>query len=408
MQQMKSRIAGLVLVAVSACTGGGATHPPTGATVEALGSPTLTTDAATYQPVGPITTSWDNLPGNALDWVALAPAGSDLTTSVAWCYTGATVTGSHTFAAGLVPGSYVARAFADDGYALIVESAPFTVSAVGLAADKAAYFPGEQIAVTWSGLPGNAHDWVAIAPQGADPTTVTAWVYTAGASGGMQTFSGLTAPGTYVARAFVDDSYTAVNESTPFTVAAGAATVTTDTTTYAFRQSVVVSWTGLAGTATDWIALAPAGGALTAVDRWVYTGGATSGTVTLETPTSTGNFTARAFTNGTYTLAGESAQFTVDASSLTLATTTDASTYTADQPITVSWTGLQGVPLDWVALAPAGSAMTTVTRWLYAGSAASGSLTFTLGLSTPGSYVARTFSNDTYTLVQESAAFTVQ
>lgn len=382
--------------------------PLTDTTRGALGSASVSTDAATYQPVQAITVSWDQLPAAPLDWIALAPAGSELTASVAWAYTGGSVTGSTTFASGLLPGSYVARAFADDSYALIAESPAFTVSAVGLTASKTAYLPGEDIAVTWSGLPGNAHDWVGLAPQGADPTTVTAWVYTGGATGGLQTFAGLTANGTYVARAFVDDGYTVITESAPFTVSAGSATVTTDFSTYAFTQRVQVTFSGLGGTATDWIALAPAGSGLTTVDRWVFTGGAASGTIPVETPTSLGTYVARAFSSGTYVLAAESASFTIAANAGAASTTTDAATYATGADITVTWAGLTGAPGDWIALAPDGSGPTTVTRWVYAGGAAAGSTTFAGGLLAPGTYVARTFVDDSYNQVQESAAFTVQ
>jgi hypothetical protein len=67
-----------------------------------------------------------------------------------------------------------------------------------------------------------------------------------------------------------------------------------------------------------------------------------------------------------------------------------------------------GIPGDWVALAPTGAEITTVTRWIDAGGAATGSTTFVGGLASPGSYVARTLSNNTYVLVSQSPALDVR
>lgn len=396
-----SRVAALAFVVASACTGGG---PRSGAVISELGSPTVSADLSVYQPAQPITVAWTDMPGN-LDWVAIAPDGSDLLTVSHWAYTGGAAAGTTTFTTGEVPGSYVARAFTNDGYDLVVESAAFTVSAVAISTDQASYFPGQAIAVTWAGLPGNAHDWVALAPQGSAPTAVISWLYTGGATGGTQTQPGISATGSYVARTFIDDSYTIISESTPFTVTGGSATITTDASTYTANRGVVITWSGLAGSATDWIAIAQAGAALDSIERWVYTGGGTSGSLTLEPPSALGSYTARAFSNGTYTMAGESAAFAVAAASASVSA--DAATYGAGQDITVSWTGMQGVAGDWIGLAPAGSPATTVARWVYAGTGA-GSTTFLTGLPDLGSYVARLYSNDTYNIVSESSAFDVQ
>jgi hypothetical protein len=167
---------------------------------------------------------------------------------------------------------------------------------------------------------------------------------------------------------------------------------------------VRVTFSGLSGSTVDWIALAPPGSPNTTVVKMAYTGGGTGGTIALESP-GPGTFVARAFTNGTYTLAAETASF--DVSNPVATTITDSGTYTTGQDITVSWTGLQGVPGDWVAIAPQGSPMTTITRWVYAGSQTAGSTTFVEGVSSAGTYVARTFSDNTYNLIVESSAFTV-
>lgn len=282
------------------------------------------------------------------------------------------------------------------------EGLALTLSAE-LTTDAASYLSGQSITVTWDGLPGNAHDWIVIAPQGSELATVTSWSYTGGAPAGTTVFAAGSSAGTYVTRAFLDDSYELAVESAPFTIG-GDVTVTTDATAYGFSQNVVVSWTGLSGSSTDWIALAVDGAPVTTVARWLYTGGGTSGSLTIGSPTATGTFTARAFNADSYSMVGESAPFTAGAA--TSSVSTDQASYATDQDIAVSWTGLEGAPGDWVALAAMDSPLTEVARWAYAESAAAGSTTFTGGLP-EGLYIARTFSNNTYNLISESAVFAV-
>jgi len=43
-------------------------------TTSALGGPSITTDSLTYAPGATITVTYAGLPGNALDWVAIAAA----------------------------------------------------------------------------------------------------------------------------------------------------------------------------------------------------------------------------------------------------------------------------------------------------------------------------------------------
>jgi hypothetical protein len=81
----------------------------------------------------------------------------------------------------------------------------------------ASYPSGGTITVTYAGLPGNAKDWIAIAPAGSDNTSYLDFTYTNGQTSDTATF---TAPGTgsYVARAFSDNSFNLAAESTQFTV----------------------------------------------------------------------------------------------------------------------------------------------------------------------------------------------
>src|SRR5678810_712705 len=84
--------------------------------------------------------------------------------------------------------------------------------------------------------------------------------------------------------------------------------------------------------------------------------------------------------------------------------TTDQASYAVGATITVTYAGLPGNPGDWIAIAAAGSDNTSYIDYAYA-TGASGTATFTAPGA--GSYVVRAFAQGTYTLLAESAAFTV-
>lgn len=366
---------------------------------------TVAAGSDTYAVSSPIDITWTGLPGGATDWIALAPAGSDNQNVIRYVYTAGAVAGNTTFT-GLASGDYVVRAFANDTYTLLAQDT-FSVGA-GAAATvtlgRATYGVGEQIDVTWSGLTTNVTDWIAIAPQGSGDTTVTRWAYTGGAASGTLSFEGPAGGGAYVARAFVNDSYTKAGESGAFTVGGG---LETNQTAYDLNQSITVTWSNLTTNQHDWIALAADGSSNSSVIAWVYTNGASSGSHTFAGLASNGTYVARAFTNDSYNLLFESAPFSVGAGNGAAVVTTDAATYTSGESILASWSNLPVNAMNWVALAPAGSPYDNTPLWQYTGATASGTTTFSTSLA-PGSYVIRVFFNDSYTLLDESPAFDVQ
>ena len=155
-------------------------------------------------------------PATYHDWIAIAPAGSPNTSVLAFVFTNGQTSGTATFSAP-ADGSYVARAFANDDYILLAESAAFTVSSTTISTDQSSYTSGSTITVTYAGLPGNLHDWIAIAPAGSPNTSVLAFVFTNGQTSGTATFTA-PADGSYVARAFANDDYILLAESAAFTV----------------------------------------------------------------------------------------------------------------------------------------------------------------------------------------------
>src|SRR5689334_22857773 len=44
--------------------------------------------------------------------------------------------------------------------------------------DKASYTKGETVIASFTNLPGNAYDWVALSPQGSPANSYVSWAYT--------------------------------------------------------------------------------------------------------------------------------------------------------------------------------------------------------------------------------------
>ena len=389
---------------LAACTANPSRPSPAETKAGALGAPSVSTDHPSYQPGSTITVSYAGLPGNNHDWIAIAPAGSPHTSVTAFVLTFGQTSGTATFSAP-ADGSYVARAFANDDYIFLAESAVFTVNSTTISTDQSSYTSGSTITVSYAGLPGNNHDWIAIAPAGSPHTSVTAFVLTFGQTSGTATFSA-PAAGSYVARAFANDDYIFLAETAAFTVtgAPNPVTISTDMSSYTSGSTITVSYAGLPGNNHDWIAIAPAGSPHTSVTAFVLTFGQTSGTATFSAPAA-GSYVARAFANDDYIFLAETAAFTVTAAPNPVTISTDMSSYPSGSTITVSYAGLPGNNHDWIAIAPAGSPHTSVTAFVLTFGQTSGTATFSAPAA--GSYVARAFANDDYIFLAETAAFTV-
>jgi len=364
--------------------------------------PGISTDQPSYAFGSTITVTYAGLPGNAKDWIAIAPAGSPGTTFLKYLYTGGQTSGTATFAAPINGGSYVARAFPNDTFTLLAESASFTVTnPISISTDQSSYAPGSTVTVTYAGLPGNAKDWIGIAPAGSPDTTFLAFVYTGGQSSGTAIFSAPLNSGSFVARAFPNDTFTLLAESVSFTVTVPI-TIATDQSSYGPGATITVTYAGLPGNAKDWIGIAPAGSPDTAFLAFVYTGGQSSGTATFNAPFDGGSFVARSFPNDTFNRLAESAPFTV---TVPITISTDQSSYPAGATVTVTFSGLPGNARDWIGISAAGSSNTSFVAYVYTGGHGSGTATFVV--NTPGLYVARSFTNDTFDLAAESTLFTV-
>jgi hypothetical protein len=261
------------------------------------------------------------------------------------------------------------------------------------------------VTVTWSALPGNLYDWIAISPQGSGAGSYQAYVYTNGATSGSTTFNNIPA-GNWVARAYRNNTYEIMDESPMFTVAsggggdAGPTTVTTNASTYQSSQTATVTYSNMQGNLYDWISIAPQGSDPTEFTLWTYTNGQINGTANFALTGLNGTYVARAYFNNGYTIAAESAPFTVGTY-----ISTNASAYPVGGLVTVTFSNLPGNQLDWISIAPQGSPATTYEGVAYTNGEMAG--TRQIYANNAGTYVARAYVNDSFTILYESAPFTV-
>jgi hypothetical protein len=277
--------------------------------------------------------------------------------------------------------------------------------------DATNYDPTVDIVVSFSGLNGNATDWIALAPSGSPLTAATRWMYTNGGASGSVTFVGgmPTGGGSFVARAFDNDSYVLMGESDPFTITdVSGATVSLDQSTYDIDQTIVITFSGVPASAKNWVAIKPQGSGYGIEARWVYAPNASSGTVTMPMGLyggtdvfSGGNYHATFYLNDTALIAAQTSDVVFGCQ-----VTTNLGTYSAYQPITINMTHLNADPNAYVALAPQGSSRSTITDFLFSTGSANFTRTFSDGLPA-GTYVARGFPANSYFKSCESAAFTV-
>ena len=78
---------------------------------------------------------------------------------------------------------------------------PDSKGPASLNADKTVYSSGEIVTVTYSGMPGNAHDWITLVDASRPDNQYGQWFYTQGKRSGTYSF-GRVKPGLYEVRAY--------------------------------------------------------------------------------------------------------------------------------------------------------------------------------------------------------------
>ncbi len=284
----------------------------------------VSTDLSVYPHMAPITVTYSGMSGAASDAIFIAKAGTPEGSYEQFQFLYGSINGTVVFYQ-LPPGDYVARAYYDDNYSLdqVAESAPFTIQPVAwsssLSTDATMFSAGMSVPVHYGGMSGSHVDMITIAQQGSDDLSYVQYQFTGGALSGTLNFDGLPV-GTYVARAYYDDdsvnyynSGTKKAESAPFTVAnAQTVALSTNQSSYAPDAQVVVTYSGMLGSSSDWIAIAEAGSDDASYVLHQYTGSSVNGEISFS-GLPTGSYVARAYFSNSFTKEAESATFSVDA-----------------------------------------------------------------------------------------------
>ncbi|CAA6826710.1 MAG: No hits [uncultured Sulfurovum sp.] len=211
---------------------------------------TLETTKDIYLADEEIVAVFDNMSGNADDWIGIYPAGS----SNAWenmlqweWIEGGLVTGTQAFEA-MPVGDYEVRVFFNNSFteeAVYAFSVEAPVVLVDLAVSKNSYDPFELIHVEYNNMRGMSSDWIGIFSIGADHEKMNAleWRDAKSLVSGNLSFNGLIA-GTYEVRSYFDNLH---QETITFTV---QDTVAVSTLYDDFEDGIIdPRWTRYAGPA---------------------------------------------------------------------------------------------------------------------------------------------------------------
>lgn len=374
--------------------------------VEAASSALVTTDASNFALTGEVVVNYTGLSGSGQNWVSISPQGSGVYEYVSASYVSGT-SGSITLPNIAAGGPYVARVVDDAvGPTVQQESGAFNLTGSTITPGGGSFNQGSAVSFTFANVPATTATWFTLAPTGSSVYTYAN--YTSNTGGASSGSGSMVAPqtGSFVIRAFRNNTYLLAGESAPFSVTNGGASITTNASNYNVGATITATYSGVPASTDAWFVLAPSGSDQTTVtDYRTNTAGTSSGTVTFSAP-APGSWVIRAFANASYNvLVAETPVFTTSNAGQSL--TTDQSSYTDLQTINITFSGVPASTSTWFTIAPQGSDYAVVTNYYYNPSASSsGSFSFPAPTD-PGTYVIRCFRDNSYNIVIESAPFTV-
>ena len=168
--------------------------------------PKLSPTKTIYAPAEKIIVNFSGFPGNGLDWIGIAIAGSKDADYVARNFLVGKTNGTLTFN-GLLFGNYELRGYYNND-SVIKTRLTFRVGNIDtntiVKTQKPVYKVNEAVIVEYSGLPGNSSDWLSIAKKGSRDAEFIAWNYTNGLQSGQMPFAGLP-EGDYEARVYFNN-----------------------------------------------------------------------------------------------------------------------------------------------------------------------------------------------------------
>lgn len=212
---------------------------------------------STQKPVIPagekIIVTYTGFPGNPADWIGIVPVNYTDEQLGQWYYTEGKSSGTMTFPA-MAVGEYEVRAFFNNSYK-VEKRYRFSVgtASVQLWTDKPSFNTGEAVIINYSGFPGNAQDWIAVAPEGYADDKASQWFYTEGKKEGTMSFSGLS-EGNYEARAYYNNAYE-VKTRYKFTINKSGATTSSTVTgipAKLCRRELSTFYAGIGGLGSAW------------------------------------------------------------------------------------------------------------------------------------------------------------
>jgi hypothetical protein len=128
--------------------------------------------------------------------------------------------GEMVFTAPSEPGEYDFRMHDSDSNGKEITSVSFKVALPqpSLSLNNRVFTPGETLTITFSNATTNQRDWIGLYKKDASDRDYLTWQYTDGKKEGSPTFEAPSEPGEYDARFFINDGYTRLAISEPFTV----------------------------------------------------------------------------------------------------------------------------------------------------------------------------------------------
>jgi subtilisin family serine protease len=364
-------------------------------------APTLTVSATSVPGGTAVTATLTNGLGGSLDWLSLAPVTAPNSSYSQYTYVGAGVTSrTWTVTMPAVPGPYEFRLLSGTNTRLAT-SPTVTVVAPTLTVDTTNALSGQPVTVTVTNGSGGSGDWLAFAATTASDSSYLQYTYVgAGVTTRTWTVTMPGTPGTYEFRMFLNYGSTRAATSPPITVTvgppvlsslspagapAGSAALTLTVNGSGFNGGSVVRWNGSDRTttfvsSTQLRANIPASDLVTAGTAQVGVfapapGGGLSSALPFEV-------------GGTPVL------------------TVSSAAVTAGTQVTVTLTGGFGGSGDWLALAATTAPNTSYVQYTYVGAGVT-TRTWTVTMSSAGTYEFRLFLNNGYTRAATSPAVSV-
>ena len=284
------------------------------------------------------------------------------------------------------------------------------LEATSIETNKNIYATQEKIEVSFNGMLGDSHDWIAIYPKGSsnDWGNVVDWKWTDGIIDGLISINGIE-NGEYEIRAFFKNSYN-LEASHTFkvdTLDNNGVFIQTDKPEYFINEPIKINFKNLSNNTQDWIAIYPKGSSSSweNVITWKWTDGLENGEIEFN-DLPIGDYEVRAFLNNSYHIEA-SYTFNVKAVEEGSRLRTSKDQYNPNEPIVVNFQGMSGNDQDWMAIYLKGSNndWENIKDWKWINGAINGKLTFTtLDI---GSYEVRAFFNNSYN-TEATYTFSVQ